>query len=70
MRYKAHETNKGNNMPTLKPDNGPSYLALGPHPLDPIARQKRNDEVKANLLAFLKLLALSALAGAVLAFRK
>lgn len=57
-------------MPTLKPDNGPSYLALGPQPLDPIARKKRNDEVKANLLAFLKLLALSAIAGAVLAFRK
>ena len=66
---------EGNNertttMPQLKPDNGPSYLQLGPQPLDPIARQKRNDEVKANLLAFLKLLALSALAGAVLAFRK
>lgn len=57
-------------MPTLKPDNGPSYLQLGPQPLDPIARQKRNDEVKANLLAFLKLLALSALAGALLALRK
>ena len=57
-------------MPKLKPDNGPSYLALGPQPLNPIARQKRNDEVRANLLAFLKLLALSALAGAVLAFRK
>ena len=57
-------------MPTLKPDNGPSYLQLGPQPLDPIARQKRNDEVRANLLAFLKLLALSALAGAVLAFRQ
>lgn len=57
-------------MPTLKPDNGPSYLALGPQPLDHIARKKRNDEVRANLLAFLKLLALSALAGAVLAFRK
>ena len=57
-------------MPTLKPDNGPSYLQLGPQPLDPIARQKRNDEVKANLLAFLKLLALCALAGALLALRK
>ena len=57
-------------MSKLKPDNGPSYLALGPQPLDPIARQKRNDEVKANCYAFLKLLALSALAGAVLAFRK
>jgi len=57
-------------MPQLKPDNGPSYLQLGPQPLDPIARQKRNDEVRANLLAFLKLLALSAIAGALLAFRK
>lgn len=57
-------------MPTLKPYNGPSYLQLGPQPLDPIARHKRNDEVWQNCKAFAKLLALSALAGAVLAFRK
>jgi len=69
-RREGNKRTKNNNMPTLKPDNGPSYLQLGPQPLDPIARQKRNDEVKANLLAFLKLLALSALAGAALAFRK
>lgn len=57
-------------MPNLKPDNGPAYLALGPQPLDSVARQKRNDEVRENCYAFLKLLIGSAVLGLCLALRK
>ena len=57
-------------MPHLKPNNGPAYLAIGPQPLESIARTKRNAEVRANCLAVLKLLAVSAILGFLLALRK
>jgi len=57
-------------MPRLKPDNTAPYIALGPQPIHSAARAKRDAEVRQNCYAILKLLAFSAIAGALLALRK
>lgn len=57
-------------MPHLKPDTSAPYLALGPQTIDTTARAKRNAEVRANCIAFLKLLGFSCLLGLLLALRK
>jgi len=53
-------------MPTLKPDNGPAYLALGPKTIHP-ARLEAEARQKDFCFKLLRLLAFSALAGAALA---
>jgi hypothetical protein len=57
-------------MPKLKPDTSAAYLLPASHPLNITARAKHEAEVKANLNVFLRLLIFSAIAGALLAFRK
>lgn len=56
-------------MPTLKPSTCPVYLPLPSSPLVQSAREKRRQEIRDNIKAIIKLLALSALAGWMLAIR-
>lgn len=61
--------NSENDMPTLKPNTCPVFLPLPSSPLVQSAREKRRQEIRDNVKALLKLLALSALAGWMLAIR-
>ena len=55
-------------MPTLKPDTTPAYLNLGPKPLNE-ARAIKEAANREFAWKLLKLLAISAICGALLALR-
>jgi hypothetical protein len=57
-------------MPKRKSSTNPAYLLPSNHPDRIAARAKYEAEVKANLYAFLRLLAFSAIVGVWLALRK